>query len=134
MRLAAPFFNLKPMNLLLYGVPAGIARRIADRYSLKMARTLAGVGEPDTLLIIPPMESPRQLLAFYNEMLARESEIDAVIVCDPAACEAANTVRYGSPPDKFFTLGPEEDEAELEYAISRIVESKLGLVCAHEGL
>lgn len=122
------------MNLLLYGIPTEIARRLAERYSLKISRRLAAVGEPATLLLIPPMESPRQLLAFYNEMMAREAEIDAVIVCDPTDCGAVSTVRYCSPPDKFFTVSHEADEEELEYALSRIIESKLGLVCAHEGL
>lgn len=122
------------MNILLYGVPTGVARRIADLYSLKISHTLAGVGEPATLLLIPPMESPRQLLALHNEMLTRESEIDAVIVCNPAVCEAMSTLQYCSPPGRFFTVSLDPDEEELEYAISRIIESKLGLVCAHEGL
>ena len=135
MRVAGPFpKNWKTMNILLYGVQTEIAERIAERYSLHIASSLAMNGVPDTLLLIEPMSSPRQLLAFYNAMLARESEIDAVIVCDRGSCDAVSTVQYCSPQGKFFTVSGDADEEELEYAIARIVETKLGRVCAHEGL
>lgn len=122
------------MNILLYGVPADLAGRIAERYSLETTSSLTAADSPGALLLIPRMESPRQLLAFYNAMLAREEEIDAVIVCDPASCEAVSTVQYCSPQGKFFTVSSEEGDEALEYAISRIVETKLGRVCAHEGI
>lgn len=122
------------MNILLYGVPADLAGRIAERYSLETTSSLTAAGSPGALLLIPRMESPRQLLAFYNAMLAREEEIDAVIVCDPASCEAVSTVQYCSPQGKFFTVSSEEGDEALEYAISRIVETKLGRVSAHEGI
>ena len=122
------------MNILLYGVAAEIAERIAERYSLKMTSSLVVPGEPAGLQLIPPMSSPRQLLAFYNAMLVRESEIDAVIVCDRGSCDAVSTVQYCSPQGKFFTVSGDAGEEELEYAISRIVETKLGRVCAHEGI
>ena len=67
-------------------------------------------------------------------MLALEEEIDAVIVCDPASCNAVSTVQYCSPQGKFFTVSRDEDDEALEYAISSIVETKLGRVCAHEGI
>ena len=92
------------MNILLYGVPAEIADRIAGRYSLKLTSTLVAPGEQAGLQLIPPMSSPRQLLAFYNAMLVRESEIDAVIVCDTVSCDAVSTVQYCSPQGKFFTV------------------------------
>ena len=120
------------MHILLYGVPAELAGRIADRYSLDVTTSLGTTGSQGSLLLIPPIESPRQLLAFYNAMLARGEEIDAVIVCDPANCEAVSTIQYGSPQGKFFTVSSEEGDESLEYAISRIVETKLGRVCAHE--
>lgn len=122
------------MNILLYGVPAEIAERIAERYSLQLGSSLADTGCSGMLVLIPPMSSPRQLLAFYNAMLALEEEIDAVIVCDPASCNAVSTVQYCSPQGKFFTVSRDEDDEALEYAISSIVETKLGRVCAHEGI
>lgn len=124
----------KTMNILLYGVPAEIADRIAGRYSLKLTSTLVAPGEQAGLQLIPPMSSPRQLLAFYNAMLVRESEIDAVIVCDTVSCDAVSTVQYCSPQGKFFTVSGADGDEALEYAISRIVETKLGRVCAHEGI
>ena len=125
------------MNILLYGVPAEIAERIAERYSLQLGSSLADTGCSGMLVLIPSMGSPRQLLAFYNAMLAREEEIDAVIVCDPASCNAVSTVQYCSPQGKFFPVSRDEDDEDdeaLEYAISSIVETKLGRVCAHEGI
>ena len=61
-------------------------------------------------------------------------EIDAVIVCDTVSCDAVSTVQYCSPQGKFFTVSGADGDEALEYAISRIVETKLGRVCAHEGI
>ncbi|WP_417016242.1 hypothetical protein [Alistipes sp.] len=121
------------MMVLLYGVPVSVAERVADRYRMEMTCSMPRSGE-DVLILVPPMSSPRRLQEFYQSMLACEEWIDAVIVCDPASCEAFGTVQYGSPQGKLFTVSREACDEDLEYAIVRIVETKLGRLCAHEGI
>lgn len=92
------------------------------------------IGGGDALLLIPTMTAPRQLLAFYNTMMAHEDDVDAVIVCGLETCDAASTVQYCSPQGKFFSVNGSDDEETLEYELVRIIETQLGLVCAHEGI
>lgn len=105
------------MYIVLYGVPAQTAEKLAARYHLKLIYTPEDIDSRGFLLLVPRMTAPRQLLAFYNAMLRHEDEVDAVIVCGVETCGAASTVQYCSPPGKFFSLGggqePEEQMAEL---------------------
>lgn len=128
-------FSLKEMLMmvLLYGVPVPVAERIAARYRLEMASSLARP-DADALILVPPMASPQQLHDFYQSMLACEEWIDVVIVCDPASCEAFGAVHYGSPQGKLFTVSRDACDEDLEESIVRIVETKLGRLCAHEGI
>ena len=43
-------------------------------------------------------------------------------------------VHYCSQPGRFFSVSGEAGEEALEYELTRIVETRLGLVCAHEGV
>ena len=121
------------MKILLYGIPAETAGRIAARHEFEVTASLDEKGgAAGAMLAIPPIASPGQLLSLYNTLIAREDEIDAVIVGEANHCDAYDTIRYGSPQGKFFTLSG--DEETLEYEFERIVESLLGLLCAHEGI
>lgn len=122
------------MTIVLYGIPAEIAGRIAERYALKSIYSLEEIGSAGSLLLVPPMASPRRLLEFYNAMMAHEDDIDAVIVCGLEACDAASTVQYCSPQGKFFSISGDAGEEEMEYELTRIIETHLGLICAHEGI
>lgn len=85
------------MNIVLYGVSAEIAGKIAGKYGLKLISTPDKFQPSGTVVLVPPMGTPRQLLAFYNAMLRHEDDVDAVIVCGIESCEAASTVQYCTP-------------------------------------
>lgn len=119
-----------PMKILLYGVPDTVAARAAGRYGFRLAASLDDEGgESGILLPVRPVRSPAALLALYNALIAREAEIDAVVVCNASACDTCNTVRYCSPQGKFYTLSG--DEETVEYELGRIIETLLGTICAH---
>ena len=103
------------MNIVLYGVPAKTAGRIAGQYGLKE------INSPDKF--VPPISTPRYLLAFYNAMLRHEDDVDAVIICGIESCEAASTVQYCTPPGKFFSLNGGLDEEELLSELRLILDS-----------
>ena len=81
------------MNIVLYGVSAEIAGKIAGKYGLKLISTPDKFQPSGTVVLVPPMGTPRQLLAFYNAMLRHEDDVDAVIVCGIESCEAATGLR-----------------------------------------
>ena len=123
------------MNIVLYGVSAEIAGKIAGKYGLKLISTPDKFQPSGTVVLVPPMGrqrqmcirdsmgTPRQLLAFYNAMLRHEDDVDAVIVCGIESCEAASTVQYCTPPGKFFSLGGDLEPEELESELYVILDS-----------
>ena len=100
------------MNIVLYGVSAETAGKIAGKYGLKLIST------PDKF-----QPSGTVVLAFYNAMLRHEDDVDAVIVCGIESCEAASTVQYCTPPGKFFSLGGDLEPEELESELYVILDS-----------
>ena len=111
------------MNIVLYGVPAETARQIAKQYGLNLVNTPDKFNPAGSLVVVPPMTAPRQLLTFYNAMLRHEDDVDAVIVCGIESCEAASTVQYCTPPGKFFSLGGDLEPEELESELYVILDS-----------
>ena len=101
------------MNILLYGTPAATAAKIATRYNLRMVNSPDKFNASGTLMLVPLICEPRYLLAFYNAMQRHEAEVDAVVICNAESCAAVNTVRYCTPPDKFFTLSGDLDDDGL---------------------
>ena len=85
------------MNIVLYGVSAEIAGKIAGKYGLKLISTPDKFQPSGTVVLVPPMGTPRQWLAFYNAMLRHEDDVDAVIVCGIESCEAASTCSIARP-------------------------------------
>ena len=79
------------MNIVLYGVPAETAGRIADRYGLKVINSPDKFDASGTMVLVPSINAPRYLLAFYNAMLRHEDDVDAVIICGADSCEAVST-------------------------------------------
>lgn len=123
------------MKILLYGIPAAVVDRTAARCGFRPAASLDDEGGAAGILLpVPPLETPGELLSFYNTMLAREAEIDAVILCGADHCAAYDTVFCCAPQGKFFTLSGDADEESLEYELGRILETLLGRLCAHEGI
>ena len=92
------------MNIVLYGVSAEIAGKIAGKYGLKLIST-------------PDKFQPS------GTMLRHEDDVDAVIVCGIESCEAASTVQYCTPPGKFFSLGGDLEPEELESELYVILDS-----------
>ena len=68
------------MNIVLYGVPAKTAGRIAGQYGLKVINSPDKFDASGTMVLVPPISTPRDLLAFYNAMLRHEDDVDAVII------------------------------------------------------
>lgn len=111
------------MNIVLYGVPAATARQIAGQYGLRTIHTPDEFTSSGTLMLVPPMTRPRQLLAFYNAMMRHEDEVDAVVVCGLERCDAASTVMYCTPQGKFFSLDGGLEPEELKSEICLILDS-----------
>lgn len=87
--------------------------RIADRYGLKVINSPDKFDASGTMVLVPSINAPRYLLAFYNAMLRHEDDVDAVIICGADSCEAVSTVQYCTPLGKFFTLNGDLDGEEL---------------------
>ena len=111
------------MNIVLYGVPAAMAGKIAEKYGLKLVNSPDKFRPSGSLVLVPPMGAPRHLLAFYNAMLRHEDDVDAVIICGIESCEAASTVQYCTPPGKFFSLNGELENEELLSELCLIIDS-----------
>ena len=100
------------MNIVLYGVPAETAGRIADRYGLKVINSPDKFDASGTMVLVPSINAPRYLLAFYNAMLRHEDDVDAV-----------STVQYCTPLGKFFTLNGDLDGEELVSELCLLLDS-----------
>ena len=90
------------MNIVLYGVPAKTAGRIAGQYGLKEINSPDTFDDSRTMVLVPPLSPPRYLLAFY---------------------QAASTVQCCTPPGKFFSLNGGLDEEELLSELRLILDS-----------
>jgi len=110
------------MNIVLYGVPAETAGRIAD-YGLKVINSPDKFDASGTMVLVPSINAPRYLLAFYNAMLRHEDDVDAVIICGADSCEAVSTVQYCTPLGKFFTLNGDLDGEELVSELCLLLDS-----------
>ena len=102
------------MNIVLYGVPAETAGRIADRYGLKVINSPDKFDASGTMVLVPSINAPRYLLAFYNAMLRHEDDVDAVIICGAEYC---------TPLGKFFTLNGDLDGEELVSELCLLLDS-----------
>ena len=99
------------------------AADIAGQYGLKEINSPDKFDASGTMVLVPPISTPRYLLAFYNAMLRHEDDVDAVIICGIESCEAASTVQYCTPPGKFFSLNGGLDEEELLSELRLIFDS-----------
>lgn len=111
------------MNIVLYGVSAQTAGRIAGRYGLKIINSPDKFDASGTLVLVPPINTPRYLLAFYNAMLRHQDDVDAVILCGVESCAAASTVQYCTPQGKFFSLSGDLEAEELQSELCLILDS-----------
>lgn len=119
------------MNIVLYGIPEARARRLADRYGFGMCRSFDDLETGNRLLLQPYLITDEEQLAFFEQMTRYEQLVDIVIV---GRSDAFSAVHYSSSPGKLFTVNRDDDEESLDYELDRIVETQLGLVCAHEGI
>ena len=101
----------------------GWTRNVAILETLKVINSPDKFDASGTMVLVPPISTPRYLLAFYNAMLRHEDDVDAVIICGIESCEAASTVQYCTPPGKFFSLNGGLDEEELLSELRLILDS-----------
>lgn len=119
------------MNIVLYGIPEKHARRLAERYGFGICHSFDALNEGNRFLLPPFLATDEEQLSFFEQMAKYEQLVDAVIV---GRSEAFSTVHYCSSPGKLFTVNRDGDEELFDYELDRIVETQLGLVCAHEGI
>ena len=62
------------MNIILYGIPDDTAELIAGRYDLELIHSIEEIGACGTLLPVPKITAPRQLLALYNATRMRSMQ------------------------------------------------------------
>lgn len=119
------------MNIVLYGFSEATARQLAGRFGFGLCRSFDELGgEGNRILLQGPLATDAQRLDFFEQMSRCDDRIDAVVV--PAG-ESFSAVHYCSRPEKFFSVSPDPEEGHaLDYELSRIVETHLGLLCAHE--
>ncbi len=122
------------MNIVLYGVPAEVVRRIVETFRLRKVESPAEFGEENALLSVKRARTTRELLSLFNTLTEHEQHINVVIVCGCLECETANMVRYSTAKGKYHSIAGGPDLEAQEYEIERIIQSHLGLICAHEGV
>lgn len=130
------------MNIVIYGLDESLVRSVADRYGFTLCATFDEfAGEGRNLLLQPSLKGSEEQLAFFGRMAASDDLVDAVVAAVPCDEEFSTVVHYCSCPGKFFTVNaaseapetamPEETTA---YELERIIETRLGMLCAHEGI
>lgn len=122
--------KLTVMNIVLSGFTATCAAHIAERYHLKLRHSLDEL-DNNCIILLPRMESEEQRLQLFGHMAEYEDRIDAVIGIQG---DDFSTVHYCSQPGKFFSVNGSDDDQVVEEELSGIIETKLGNICAHEGL
>lgn len=125
------------MNIVLYGFDERTVRPVAERFGFGMYgsfETFEMSGTDNRLLLLSPLRSGEEQLAFFERMADQDDRIDAVVAVSSPE-DALSAVHYASQPGKFFTVGAgEEDPEAREYELSRIIETLSGRICAHEGI
>ena len=116
------------MNIVLYGFADETALRLAGRHGFTLCRTLDRLHDGHCLIASPGFPDDAARRTFLDRMLRDADRIDAVVAA--VAGEDFGAVRYCAPPGAFHAADAEDPDTELE----RIVRSKLGLLCAHEGI
>ena len=119
------------MNLVLYGFSEAQVARLVARYGFAVCRSFEEFGAERCLLASPRLGSERLRCDFFERMIDNDARIDAVVVLQD---DSFGVLRYGSQPGKFFSVGCDAEEEQLEWELDRIVCSRLGLLCAHEGV
>ena len=121
------------MKIVFYGIPEEEVRRLAGRYGFGLCRSfgefVAGGGRE--MLLQPLLRTDGERLDFFGRMARYGASVDAVVV---SCADDFSAVHYCSQPGRFFSVSGEAGEEALEYELTRIVEPRLGLVCAHEGV
>lgn len=117
--------------ILFYGFDERLIRPIAERYGFALCRSLDELGCEDAMLVQPEIIGRDGQLAFFDRMMSVDDRIGAVIA---TPCDTLGLAHYSSAPGKFFTAAVCDDDADTEYELCRIIESRLGLLSAHEGI
>lgn len=117
------------MNMIICGIGEEAVRAVAERCACRVCSDFGRLAEGNNLVLQPHPASDAERLELFERMSANADRIDAVIV---ASGEHFSAVHYSSEPGKFFTVDASDDGAE--YELQRIVETQLGLLCAHEGI
>lgn len=120
------------MNIVLHGIAEERAQRIAARYGFVLCRSLEGIGDGNSLVLLPMPATDAARIALFARMQRLEEPIAAVVAA--VGTETLSLLRYYVRPEKFHTVNADAEDGLQEYELSRIVETYLGLVCAHEGI
>ncbi|MBP3356837.1 MAG: hypothetical protein J6K95_06745 [Rikenellaceae bacterium] len=119
------------MNIVMYGFGMNDVRPLAERYGFSLCDSFESLENGHRILLQEELATREKQLTFFENMADYDRLIDAVI-CVPN-CASASTVYYCSRPDKFFTVDAGgEDPDYTTHELVRIIETQLGLLCAHE--
>ena len=112
------------MNIVMYGFELDTVRGIAEEYGFTLCGSHRDFGRTGNRIFLQSRRlSAAEEYEFIKALEDSADNIDTVIASDAVTC--------CMQPWKFFSIDASD---EPEYEIRRIIESHLGLICAHEGI
>lgn len=120
------------MNILLYGFDDDCVQTVSRRYGFALCDSFEHLDEKNNLMIQPRIDTEQQQMDFYKLMEQYDEKINAVISAGHP--ETFSTVHYCSQIGKFYSVDTQNTPEDTCYQLCRIIETSLGLLCAHEML
>ena len=118
------------MNIVMYGFELDAAWDILEKYGFTLCRNHTDFDRTGNgILLQSRISSEEEKYEFFNSWEDFADNIDTVIV--PLSEGMSDVGHCCTQPWKLFVIDTSD---EPEYEISRIIESHLGLICAHEGI
>lgn len=119
------------MNIVMYGFEPDTVRDIAEEYGFVLCCRYEDFRRSENGMLLQCRVSSeaegRELMRALEDFA---DDIDTVIAALPQ--ESGDIIHYCPQPWKLFAIDVSDEEPE--YEIGRIIESHLGLICAHEGI
>ena len=117
------------MNIVMYGINEANVAAIAAEYGFKVSESLTDMDRERNLVNISERKEDKEQAVFYQQMEERVDDVQAVIT---TSASDANWLYYATRPDMFYTVSEDEEDNHQLYELRRIIESRLGMITAHE--
>ena len=119
------------MNIVMYGFEPDTVRDIAKEYGFTLCSRYDDLRRSENGILlqcgVSSEEESRELMRALDDFA---DDIDTVIAALPHG--SGDIIRYCPQPWKLFAIDTSDEDPE--YEIGRIIASRLGLICAHEGI